>query len=96
MRKTQVLMILIGFIIIFPFILGAGQRFYLSQYEEECMQQSKRVFKLVNVTLYDVCIDREDCDYIMCPCFEYGNLTGMQFRGQPTHCIKYRLVRKVA
>ena len=89
--------LIIGICLLLLLVLGAGKRFYLSQYEEECYEYGIKQY-VINIT-YDDYVDGNKClfqsDYWGLNCsvvtkYWYFNSTRLT-----DECIKYHLVRKV-
>ena len=80
--------ITIGILLLLVLIVGAGQKFYLSQYEEECYEYQK-VLYLANWTYQTFspgCYLNYDCRMINKTYFYNSTKNGK--------CVKYNLVRK--
>ncbi len=87
--------IVIMCIIILVLMMGAGKKFYLSQYEEECYEYKLKVITY-NWTSWDY--EPEGCEWLWCITCQCELVTEIQFINFTTNteeCIKYHLVRKV-
>ncbi|KKL56739.1 hypothetical protein LCGC14_2242400 [marine sediment metagenome] len=81
------------FIVIVGLLSGAGKKFYLSDYEEECFEY-KQVVQTYNWTSWNY--EPDGCEWlycITCPCDLMTEVHQFNITTADEECLKYHLVR---